>query len=211
MAGKVIPVKLCSKCRETLPVSEFPKSAKSKDGLGWYCRQCKRLARSRESRDRKPTERDLEKSRARSAAWRSDNAAAIKKYKDEYRSKNSEKISAYDRQYRDDNSERLLSQARGRSSKWRSENPDKARMKDGRRRALKKSSFVENVDVSRVYEISGGGCFVCGESIDKSLKFPNPMSLTLEHVIPLALGGEHSYANCSVSHYRCNASKGARI
>lgn len=32
--------KLCKKCGRTLPVSEFNKNAKSKDGLHTYCRNC---------------------------------------------------------------------------------------------------------------------------------------------------------------------------
>lgn len=34
--------KYCKKCDTTKPVSEFNKNASSKDGLGFYCRQCAR-------------------------------------------------------------------------------------------------------------------------------------------------------------------------
>lgn len=32
--------KVCSKCGRELPVSEFNKSSKSRDGLQYYCRTC---------------------------------------------------------------------------------------------------------------------------------------------------------------------------
>ena len=130
-------------------------------------------------------------------------------YKREYRAANRSEIASYDYAYREANAERLLADARERSSAWRRENPDKARAKDSRRRALKAGAFVEDVDVMAVYESEGGSCFVCREPIDLSLKFPDRESLTLEHVIPLALGGKHAYENCSVSHYGCNSSKGS--
>lgn len=34
-------MKVCSRCKETKPVSEFGKSSKAKDGLQWHCRTCK--------------------------------------------------------------------------------------------------------------------------------------------------------------------------
>ena len=204
--------KLCSRCKDRRPLESFTRSQKSPDGRGYYCSSCRRQYRSENPTKRSPpTDIDRERSRQRSAAWRQKRRDHIATYKLEYRSKNAEEISAYDRAYRAQHADRLLEEARARAKRWREGNPSKVRIKNDRRRALKMSAFVEDVDVDIVYEAESGACFVCGEGIDRELKFPHPRSLTLEHIVPLARGGTHSYANSSVSHYRCNASKGARI
>ena len=211
--------KRCSRCRRVQPVDSFTKSSKSKDGRGYYCARCRKdyraenaekaRERGREWAKANPTYRTYRKEM--SAAWREANKQKVSDYKRQYREKNEAAIRAYGRAYRDQNAERLLSEARVRAKRWRAENPEKARAKDDRRRALKLGAFVEHVDVLDVYERASGKCFVCGELIDPALRFPDPRSLTLEHVVPLALGGLHERGNCAVSHYRCNASKGAKL
>lgn len=63
----------------------------------------------------------------------------------------------------------------------------------------------------------GWDCYICGTRCDNSdgvyvgaswrsgLSFP-----TLEHVIPKALGGLHSWANVRLACFRCNSSKGVK-
>ena len=50
----------------------------------------------------------------------------------------------------------------------------------------------------------GHRCFVCGGIIDFSLREPDPMSATVEHVVPRYIGGGNSRSNTSVSHKACN-------
>ena len=38
----VMETKKCSKCGRVLPISEFNKSRRHKDGLQYYCRECQR-------------------------------------------------------------------------------------------------------------------------------------------------------------------------
>lgn len=42
------------------------------------------------------------------------------------------------------------------------------------------------------------------------LVYPNPLSASLDHVVPLAWGGEHTAANVQLAHLKCNVAKGAR-
>ena len=52
-------------------------------------------------------------------------------------------------------------------------------------------------------------CCLCGGPLDKSLRWPDPMSATLEHLDPLSLGGSPvSAANADAAHLACNASRG---
>lgn len=55
-------------------------------------------------------------------------------------------------------------------------------------------------------------CYRCRLSIDPTLRYPHPQSVSLEHIVELAAGG-HPYdpANCSVSHLSCNREHGAKL
>lgn len=41
-------------------------------------------------------------------------------------------------------------------------------------------------------------------------KYPESLSASLDHRVPLAKGGKHSMANCQLAHLDCNVLKGAR-
>ena len=77
-----------------------------------------------------------------------------------------------------------------------------------KRRALKAGAKVSPVDLADLWT---GYCALCGETLDYDLKYPDPMSKSLDHDIPLSLGGAHSKENLQWTHLSCNISKGARI
>lgn len=54
-------------------------------------------------------------------------------------------------------------------------------------------------------------CALCGMPIDKSLKYPDPMSITIDHIIPQVLGGKSTIDNLQAAHWICNRQKGAKI
>jgi len=90
-------MKICRKCGETLPVSEFGRSSINKDGLKSYCYTCRKIE---------------------SAEYREKNQDHIKEYRDankekkaekdgEYYKKNKEKIAKKNKKYREKNKEEL--------------------------------------------------------------------------------------------------------
>jgi hypothetical protein len=50
-------------------------------------------------------------------------------------------------------------------------------------------------------------CGICRGSIDRALKYPQPMSLSIDHVLPLVHGGTNDMENLQASHLRCNLRK----
>lgn len=80
-----------------------------------------------------------------------------------------------------------------------------------RRRARMRGAYVENVNPIEVMARDKWVCHLCRERIPKSAKYPNPMSASIDHVIPLAAGGMHSYANIKAAHLGCNCRKGAKV
>ncbi|MBQ9031853.1 MAG: HNH endonuclease [Parasporobacterium sp.] len=55
-------------------------------------------------------------------------------------------------------------------------------------------------------------CGICGLPVDMSLKYPDPMSRTVDHIIPIDKGGHPSdLSNLQLAHRYCNRQKGARL
>lgn len=78
------------------------------------------------------------------------------------------------------------------------------------RRAARFGVHFENVSRPEVFARDGYTCQLCGDPIDPRLTYPDPMSASLDHVVPLSKGGPHTFDNCQAAHLRCNLSKGAR-
>jgi hypothetical protein len=85
------------------------------------------------------------------------------------------------------------------------------RMRCANRRARFAAALVEVVDPDAVFERDGWLCHLCGESIDRALTGWDRMGPTVDHLIPLVAGGEHSYANVAAAHRSCNSRKGASL
>lgn len=73
------------------------------------------------------------------------------------------------------------------------------------RRADKLGLGNARVTLSYVGDRDGWRCGLCGRKVNPDGKGPRRPSL--DHVIPLSRGGDHSLANVQISHYFCNLSK----
>ena len=79
-----------------------------------------------------------------------------------------------------------------------------------RRRAAKRGNRCERFDPIEVLERDKWRCQMCGVITPKRLRGTHgPRAPELDHVIPLALGGEHSRANTQCACRSCNQAKGA--
>lgn len=174
--------------------------------------------------DRARTQRDapdyLEKSRAsyyanrdkrlaKSKEWREKNADVLREKHKAYYEANKEARQAYYREWVADpaNRQRVCDNAR----RWAEENPEKVRAHKAIRRQLKREQTVEVFDPYEVFDRDGWICQLCNEPVDVSLKFPDRMSKSLDHIIPISRGGEHSRANTQLAHFGCNASKNDKL
>lgn len=55
-------------------------------------------------------------------------------------------------------------------------------------------------------------CGICGQPVNKRLKAPDPMSATVDHIIPLSKGGHPSdLSNLQLAHRWCNRAKSNKI
>lgn len=67
--------------------------------------------------------------------------------------------------------------------------------------------IVDCFDRSEVFERDSWTCGICGEAVDQFASPFDPRSATVDHVVPLSRGGEHSLANAQCAHLGCNSAK----
>ena len=80
-----------------------------------------------------------------------------------------------------------------------------------RQRARRYGAEYEPVIARRVFERDAWICGICREPVDADLAWPHPRSASLDHTVPLARGGAHSYENTRCAHLTCNSSAGALV
>lgn len=64
---------------------------------------------------------------------------------------------------------------------------------------------------SQIAERDGSDCSICAEPVDLSLKWPDRMSATRDHVVPVTHGGSNAAENLRLAHLSCNSRKGNRV
>ena len=95
---------------------------------------------------------------------------------------------------------------------WRTRYPEVGALVDARRRMrMELADHAEPVVPADVHARDGWTCQLCLLPIDPEVAWPDPMSASVDHVLPLALGGGHSMANVQSAHLGCNSSKGDKI
>jgi hypothetical protein len=78
------------------------------------------------------------------------------------------------------------------------------------RRAKRLSVAFVKYSRAEIMIRDGWTCQICNKRIDKRLRFPNPMSASIDHIIPLSEGGTDEPKNVQAAHWRCNVAKGNR-
>lgn len=98
-----------------------------------------------------------------------------------------------------------------RAREYRERTPYYWRAGNSERRARIYGVEHEAVSPRGVFERDGWVCGICSEAIGPTLHYPDPMSASVDHVIPLARGGFHLMDNCQASHLTCNMRKHATV
>jgi 5-methylcytosine-specific restriction endonuclease McrA len=97
---------------------------------------------------------------------------------------------------------------------WKRQNVERVRRLErervSRRRALILGTSVEKFGEADVRERHGDDCYLCERTIDYALPWPDPASPSMDHIVPLSLGGTHTLDNVAMTHLRCNNKKNAR-
>lgn len=98
-----------------------------------------------------------------------------------------------------------------RQGPWACESCQSASRKRAKqtRRARKRGALTERFNAVDIHERDGWRCHLCGGMTKKEATVPHPLAPVLDHVIPIARGGDHLRANVRCAHFICNSTKGA--
>jgi 5-methylcytosine-specific restriction endonuclease McrA len=129
--------KICSRCKEEKPTSEFGKRSSRPDGLQYFCKPCSRLA-VKEIRYR-----DIELTRRKEAEYIKANKQASLKRQRRWREANRDK-------------------ARNNTRRWRLENPEKARYLRHVRRAMEMNAPTFLITKKDMAALLSRPCVYCG-------------------------------------------------
>ena len=72
---------------------------------------------------------------------------------------------------------------------------------------------VKRVPYTRenIFERDEGLCGICGKFINKILKNPNLMAFTIQHMMPISMGGDDAPWNIVSAHRICNLKMGIKV
>ena len=93
---------------------------------------------------------------------------------------------------------------------WEHTGKYKNRLHQHERRAAIKEAVSEKIDCIRVFERDNWCCQICGEKVNPDIKYPHPKCATVDHIIPIKKGGNHTYDNVQLAHLTCNNRKSDR-
>lgn len=181
-------------------MERFYRSDRTKDGLQYRCKSCF-SAYYRNNRDRilpaandynsKPVNRERKRARDRERYWSAERVLTLNS------------CAACGQPFRG-RAARACSDACStelRLERWRSQNR--------RRRSygIKREPYT----LAAIARRDADTCHLCTFLVDMSLSGLDPWGPTVDHVLPLALGGDDTPANVKLAHRDCNIWKGARV
>lgn len=172
--------KRCTKCGELKPLEAFYKAKQYRDGYRYWCKECCR-AHTKSHYDRE----------ARVAYNRKWNAV------------NRPKRLAQERRWRERHPDLYKERQYIYTKRWEANNPDKVRAKWDANRARRKGTRGRAVDRQAIFDRDGWICQLCQLPVEKGAE-------SIDHVIPLVLGGKHEEPNLQIAHRSCNSRKGAQ-
>ncbi len=74
---------------------------------------------------------------------------------------------------------------------------------ESRRRAAIRATQTEPIDYVLVIEWAAGRCGICLEPLIPPIE--------IDHIVPIARGGTHTYDNLQAAHATCNRLKSAKL
>lgn len=88
----------------------------------------------------------------------------------------------------------------------------------GRRLKIRTAMVDNDISLDGLFRRDGGVCAICGEPCDYSdheerdgFFIVGDNYPSVDHIVPLAKGGLHSWDNVQLAHFKCNTLKGARV
>jgi 5-methylcytosine-specific restriction endonuclease McrA len=217
--------KICSKCGNEKPLTEFNFRNKQKGVRHSRCKACasddsstqwradieksrdtdrrRRQAKLEQYRERQRIRDSTPERKAQKAAYRAANAERRKANAAAYRKAKAESISVYNKQYQLDHPELYREATRN----WQRRNPGKIKATKARashRRRARESQSVNDLTAGQwqeIIDLQNNRCAMCRTQFGL---FEKP---TRDHVVPLSKGGGLTASNVQALCSRCNSTK----
>ncbi len=175
-------MKRCSKCKKNLPLPEFYKASAHKDGLQGECKNCG------PQRHRKYYQSHRPEYAERQRKYTKKHSAKVKEWKRKYSQTHKAEIAKW-------------------QHKYRKAHLQERRAKEQLRRAKKFGGTIELFADNEIFDRDGWICQICRKRVGKALKYPHPRSASLDHIVSLSKGGDHTRINVQLAHLVCNTKK----
>lgn len=174
-------LKYCSKCKVEKPLSEFHRNINSNDGFHSHCKECKSLRRKNDYQNNRENEIQ---------------------YALEYQKENPEVKRKSDRTYYQNHSEEIKNRVKlyNKTPKGKLVHLNHIH----KRRAKCKITDITTDWLEQLKENSIH-CPLCGCEMNEIKN--HPQEKTLEHIIPLNVGGTHTMDNVMYDCRKCNLSR----
>ena len=91
--------------------------------------------------------------------------------------------------------------------------------KNRRMHAIRNGRVDSGITFKKIMKRDGNACAICGKPVDMDdyhitktgRRRPDAMYPSVDHIIPLAKGGTHTWDNVQLAHYMCNALKSDHV
>ena len=86
-----------------------------------------------------------------------------------------------------------------------------------RKEMLRRERIVSNgkvhwdISIERLLRRDGHSCYLCGETVNTKTDHNDDYYPSIEHVVPVAKGGTHTWDNVKLAHRRCNYLKSDEV
>lgn len=79
------------------------------------------------------------------------------------------------------------------------------------RRATHRGAIGNHIDPDVIFDRDGWVCQLCNLPVLHFVRFPHPRSPSIDHILPVSLGGQHVESNVQLAHFGCNSAKRDRV
>jgi 5-methylcytosine-specific restriction endonuclease McrA len=90
---------------------------------------------------------------------------------------------------------------------WDAARREAIRRRVARRRARKLAVASEPYTLPEIAKRDRYRCGICRKRVAMTRSWPHPKAPTIDHVVPLACGGDDTRANVQLAHFGCNTGK----
>jgi 5-methylcytosine-specific restriction endonuclease McrA len=100
---------------------------------------------------------------------------------------------------------------RASSKEYRKTNHDKIRSRKRKYRKTLRGVVSEPYSNLEIAERDGWRCQLCRRKVDRRLKHPDLMSMSIDHIVPISRGGTDVRSNVQLAHFSCNSKKNNKV